>query len=201
MTEEIEKIIIDILQTEMGLADTYTNGIPVIAIGSQNFNLGHVKDIQIIVSSVDMQILSNKNSGDVSNIDLTSDPKVYGVETQTILARENIQIDLFSKDNTARQRRFEILMALQSMYAREQQEKYQIKIFPKPISMINSTVAEGGSQLNRFTVVVACNTWYEKTKNISEYYDTFEIQVDNENTIQGADHMVDLTIDKDTDIE
>lgn len=201
MTEEIEKIIVDILQQEMSLADTYSSGIPVIAVGSEDFNLGHVKDLQIVVSSIDMKIISNKNTADVSDMDLTASPVVYGTETQTVLARETIQIDLFSKDGTARQRRFEILMALQSIYARDKQEEYQFKIFPNTIAFNNTTVAEGGSQLKRYTLTLACNTWYEKTKDISDCYDTFEIQVDDENTIQGADHMVDLTIDKDTDIE
>jgi len=196
MNKEVEKIIVDILVNELDLPETYNNGIPSVVIGSQNFPLGNVEDLQIVVSNVDTTIISNKNELEVSNADDTTP----GTERQTISAIETIQIDMFSKDNSARQRRVEVLMALQSYYSKEMQEMYQFKIFKIPSTFINTTSAEGGSQLNRFTINFLCSTWYEKIKNFSDYYEKFPARVDNENTINKDDGMLEFEIDENTNL-
>ena len=128
-----------------------------------------------------------------SNLTKNSDPVTITItsvqtptEIQQVQMSENIQIDIQSRNNDARTRRWEIIAALQSIYAKQKMEENSFKIFRIPRSFVNSGMSDGGSVLNRFSIVINCYTWYNKTKNITEYYDDFNTRVDDESTITEA---------------
>jgi len=101
--------------------------------------------------------------------------------------QENIQIDIFSSSNAALMRAWEVIAAMQSFYAQQQQELNNFKIFRIPRSFIDTSSAEGGTILNRYTIVVPCLTWYRKDtlldSPLGDYYDDFTTRVDDADTI------------------
>lgn len=106
-------------------------------------------------------------------------------EIQEMTTQENIQIDLFSRSDEARMRRAEPILALRSIYSQQMQELYRFKIFALPSSFVNTSSAEGGSQIKRFSITMACHVWYRKEKIPTgyDYYDDFDTRVDDEKTI------------------
>ncbi len=115
---------------------------------------------------------------------------------------ENIQIDIFSNSNESLMRSWEIIAALQSFYCQQLQETNYFKIFRMPRSFIDTSSAEGGSILKRYTLVFACQTWYRKdvvfSTPLGDYYDDFTTRVDDEKTIGNTDPLFDFQITPDT---
>ena len=63
-----------------------------------------------------------------------------------------MQVDIQSRDNSARDRRTEVLAALHSTYAEEVQEANGCRIFSIPQSFTNTGNKQGGSSLNRWSI-------------------------------------------------
>ena len=113
------------------------------------------------------------------------------IEENTVQAREIVQVEIFSRSNNALMRNWEIVAALQSIFAQQTQEANQFKICRKPLSFLNTSYAEGGAQLNRYTLTFAAFVWYRKSKvlvnNGGDYYDDFSLRLDSEQTIGSGD--------------
>lgn len=169
MNYTTEKLIIDILAHEMTL--TSSGATANIFTASQNFKMPNTDGLFVIVQCVDAVIMSNRNTPQVVSA-------VFS-ETQNIVLSENVQIDLLSRNIDARTRRWEVLAALYSTYSQQVQEANNFRIFRHPTSFANTTEAEGGSYLNRFTTVFSCHVWYNKQQAI-EYYKSFPTEVINE---------------------
>ena len=112
------------------------------------------------------------------------------IETNEVQARETIQIDILSRSNDALMRNWEIIAALKSIFSQQTQEANDFKIFRIPQSFVNTSSAEGGSQLNRYTLTFPAFVWYRKAKvltnagiNGGDYYDDFRQRVDDEKSI------------------
>lgn len=181
MNKDVEKIFVDILQTELNLPsdygdadsnDPYTSKVPSIIIGYQDALLGKIDDLQVVVQVTDVSVMANNNYYDYDTNE----------EVQQIIQLENVQIDLMSADNTARTRRWEVMTALNSRYSLEKQDEYGFKIYRIPTSFVNVSEQEGTRSLQRFSLVVPCFVHYEKRKGAS-YYDNFETRGDDEITL------------------
>ena len=97
-------------------------------------------------------------------------------EEQTVYGRADVQIDLMSRSNEARERRFEVLMALNSYYSKNLQDANCFRIFELPRDFMNTSGLQGGSDINRFTLIIPAMV--SETKIISaDYYDTFSGQI------------------------
>lgn len=183
MNTEIEKIFVDILSTEMEI-DSQN-----IWIDSQNREIPSTDDLFVIVGMVDSQVYSSKRTIEPTDAGMT--------QYQEVVMRETIQIDLISSTKEARQRRSEVIMSLTSLMSEQKQEEEQFKIFRIPTSFINASEAEGGSTLNRFSIIVPVFVWYKKTKILEaatgEYYDKFSTRVDVEETIDDLVGMIEIT--------
>jgi hypothetical protein len=83
-----------------------------------------------------------------------------------------IQIDVMSADDSAVQRKEEVLLALTSIYAEKQMEADNLQIARIVQGFSNSSALEGASMLNRFTATVAVSWLKTKRKALTEYYDT-----------------------------
>lgn len=178
-----EQIIVNILKQELNLDNN------AVFVANQNKKIPNDKNLYISVGMVDSQIISNTRG-------LEKDGLTDAKTVQQIQARENIQIDLFSADNNALIRRGEILMALNSIYSVQQQELNQFKIFQIPQGFVNTSSAEGGSQINRFTIIIACFVWYKKTNTLTgnDYYDNFDTRVDDEVSIGTDNGIIEFNI-------
>ncbi len=180
-----EQIILEILKNEMSLEDNQA------WVGYQTQKIIPQTGLFVVVNNIDSRVVSvaNTPSGDYAD----------GM-TQLIqsVMRENIQIDIFSRDNSALTRRGEVLLALGSVYSEQKQELEEFSIFKIPTTFVNTSSAEGGSNLNRFSIIVACHTWYRSEKVIQspDYYDNFSTRVDDEQTIGQENGLIEFNIEE-----
>ncbi len=178
-----ESIIVDILQTQLDLEENQ------LWVRYQNEKIPPDDRLYIVVGMSDSQVISSVN---------TPTPAYGGMEeTLQTVARENFQIDIFSRSLAAIQRRWEVVAALNSVYSEQQQELYKFKIFTVPTSFVNTSSAEGGSNINRFSIIIACHTWYRQEKVLqspNDYYNDFDTRVDDEATISEPDGLIEFNI-------
>lgn len=178
-----EQIIVDILSHEMDI-----NPARNIWVRDQNRKIPGDDQLYIIVGMTDSTGISSQTyMKERITPNPPGDPIVAQVEVNEAQLSENIQIDLVSRSNSAILRRWEVIAALRSIYSQQQQELNDFKIFRQPRSFVNASYAEGGSQLNRFSLSFPCFVWYRKERVLdpggSEYFDDFTTRVDDEKTI------------------
>lgn len=179
MNKEIEVIIGDIITRELALETRQ------VVIGSENFIIPNDEDLHLTIS--------NQNSKLISSNTYFKDDK----NTQVSNMLEMIQIDIYSKGSEARKRRAEVVMSLGSIFSKQQQEENNFRINRIPTSFVNSTEAEGGYMLSRFTIVIPCFTWYSKTVELEtgkDYYDQFPARVDDESSIGTEEGIIEFNI-------
>lgn len=184
MNNLTESIVVDIIRNQMGLVNNQ------IWIRDQNRKIPNDKGLYLIVGMTDARALSSKSSM------ITKDGDQ--VELGEVQFLENIQIDILSRSNDAINRRWEIPIALKSIYAQQKQEENFFKINRLSRSFVNSSLAEGGSQLNRFTLSFSCLVWYKKETVLDpdggDYYDDFDTRVDDKNTIGEPEGLIEFNI-------
>lgn len=162
---QIEEYIVDIIRKEMNLNQQN------IWIHSQNRKIPpQSEELYVTVGCVDFLPISSKSN--FQYVEATQTEEAYGQEIQTVYGRASIQIDILSRSNEARIRRAELLMALNSYYSKEIQDKYQFRIFELPQRFINTSSQEGGSEINRFSLIIRAMISQEKVKSV-EYYEEF----------------------------
>lgn len=153
----IENYIVQIIREEMSIPQAQ------IWVSSQNKKIDTASDkLFVIVGLADARAVSSKSS---FNPDTQK-------ETQEVLLRGVVQVDIMSRDNKARDRRAEILMALNSFRSQNKQDSLGFRIFEIPSSFKNTSSVEGGSEINRFTIQVP--VMFTETKiQTTDYYDQF----------------------------
>lgn len=178
MLVEIEKILVEILQHELQLPPNYGtdkngNTIPCIIIYAQNIKLFNTDRIQITVKTLTARDYSNR-------IEYIENPKPEApdgsdafLEVQDINQGRMMQIDVYSKNNEARQRFWEVSAALKSTYAAQMQELYSFKI-GTITSDINLSGLGGGSDINRYTLTFEVLVHYQKSKPV-DYFNKFQV--------------------------
>lgn len=175
MQKSIEKILVDIIKHELNLPDNYgktSNGdvIPSVIIYAQNIKLFNTDKMQITVRTVNQRVWSNRNETKEIN-------GVY-TEVQDVNESRMMQIDVYSRNNDARDRFWEVSTALRSVYAEQQMDLYNFKIGTITNSQ-NISGIDGGSDINRFAITFNVLTHKQKIKNI-DYYDKFQVTADDE---------------------
>lgn len=178
MRVEIEKIICDILLNCLDLPPNYGtdkdgNVIPSIIIYAQNIKLFNTDKLQITVKTLTAHDYSNR-------IEYIQDPEnpEQLLEVQNINQGRMMQVDVYSRNNEARQRFWEVSAALKSTYATQMQDLYSFKI-GTITNDINLSGLGGGSDVNRYTVTFNVIVHYQKSKPV-DYYDKFQSNIDNE---------------------
>jgi hypothetical protein len=175
MIKSIEKILVDIIKHELDLPDNYGKTergdiIPSVIIYGQNIKLFNTDKLQITVKATDFKTYSNRNEF-VSEVDGFK-------EIQNINQSCTIQIDCYSRNNDARDRHHEIIMAMNSIYAEQQMDLYNFKLGLMG-NTVNISGIDGGSDINRFTTTYKAIIHHQKIKEI-DYYDKFKITASNE---------------------
>lgn len=98
-----------------------------------------------------------------------------GLESvQSTNVREDVMISLLSKNNDARDRAHEVLMAIRSTYSQYLQEKEHIHISTTG-DIYDASFLEGTSRINRFDVKIKLFKLYEKIKSV-DYYNKFSFE-------------------------
>lgn len=216
MEKATEEIFVEIIRDYMGLPSGQ------IVVRDQNFKVPNDQKIYVVVGMVDSRPYSAQSFIDSSSISepnyvFDGDDAVYDgadrvidgftyidtvIEKTRTQLRENIQIDIMSRDKKAILQRNEVYLAVNSIRAKQAQEKYNFKIARIPTNFINTSAAEGGSNINRFTMTIPCLVWYEKETILSstgrDYYDDFTTRVDDEKTIGTPEGIFEFRIDENT---
>ena len=139
------------------------------------------------------------NGGNLSDMrtfaQLVTAGLVPEIEINEVQGWEMVQVDILSRSNNALFRNWEIVAALQSIFAQQTMEKNQFKIGRLPTQFLNTSYAEGAAQLNRYTLTFPAFVWYRKGKVITTegYYDDFTTRVDDENSISSTVFKYDTT--------
>ena len=184
MIKEIESIIQDILINELGLPTSYgtSNGkvIPSVYIVAPNISLGTTDKLQIGIQRIGSDIISNRVRAEY--IPSSTGGADTMIQYNEAVIDDNIQIDASSRNSDARERGHEVFMALNSYYSKQQQEKYGFRIFGLPSGFMNTSAAEGGTQIYRYSITFQCQYLrvYSRTVTGYDYYKTFPNEVDNE---------------------
>ncbi len=180
--------IVDILSKQM---DMPANSV---WIRDQNRLIPNDNGLYIIVG----MISSFPTANVVSMIEKIVDDVPTQYQLSELQTTENIQIDVLSRSNDALTRTWEVIAAIQSFYAQGVQETNNFKIFSIPGTFLNTSSAEGGSQLNRYTIQVRCAVWYRKEELLAaahaDYYDDFSTRVDTAETIDTDTPIIEFEI-------
>lgn len=166
---ETEKVIQDILLKELDLPQDYGQDdsgfiIPSVYVYAPNISLGTTDELQIGIQTIFSKVIANNTF--MKEID----GKV--TEVKECVVNDNIQIDIKSRNNDARIRRYEVLTALHSTYCQQMQEANNLKIFQIPNSFINLNMIEGSARIYRYSITVNVISKKQYTKEI-DYYDKF----------------------------
>jgi hypothetical protein len=159
MSREPIKILGDIIINQMGLAPDK------VFLYNQDYKIPPVEGIWIVI---DFGFSTNFGTSTkyINTVDGMN-------ESLFTCQREQYTINILSKNQEARLRKEEVLLALQSSFSQEMQEKYQFHIAKISPQITNLSYLEGGSMLNRFGINVTVLASYEITKNIVDIFENF----------------------------
>jgi hypothetical protein len=93
-------------------------------------------------------------------------------QVQSVNMCSTLSIDIMSRSREARDRKEEVVMALKSMYAEQQQEQYSFQLSTIPSGFMNLSKQDGAGMLYRFNISVRIQYFKTKTTPVA-YYDTF----------------------------
>ncbi|MBQ0113342.1 MAG: hypothetical protein KBT03_09455 [Bacteroidales bacterium] len=182
---QVEEHFVDIIRKEMELDQQH------IWIQAQNRKIPpNSQDLFVVVGAVSFKPISSKSEY------IHSTDK----ERQVVYGRATVQVDIMSRSNEARVRREEILMALNSFYSKEIQNKYHFRIFELSESFINLSGLAGGSDINRFSIRIPAMVTEEKIKS-TNYYDSFNAKLFVEEKGVDVIEMNNLQNDPETDLQ
>lgn len=181
-------LMISILSSEMGLCEDQ------IFLRDENAFIPNDKRLYVAVGLMTAYPISNESF--IQDATVNGQPVTQ--EVTRVQQRENIQVDIMSSSPEAKIRHWEIVAAMQSILSQQTQEANYFKIFRAPISFANTSGAEGGSFINRYSIVIACHVWYQKVKTLTtgsgDYYDDFTTRVDDEKTIGTDTPLIEFEI-------
>lgn len=193
MLQEIEKIIADLVRTYLSLPEEYGkdengNSIPTVVIRGQNIKLFNTPHVQITIATIASNTFANRREH-FEEVEVENEqPVVKYYERICLNTQHQMQIDVYSRNNEARQRYWEVQAALNSTYSQQLQDRYQFRI-SKMSTSSNTSGLEGGSDINRYSIRFNCLVWEEKVTPI-DYYDSFHTQARDTNTNIFADFTI-----------
>lgn len=156
MNREPILIIADILEDSLGLAANR------VFIYEENIDLPKDKNLYIAIQHINTQPYSVTNK---------QTPTETGFQEEiNLLTREEYIINVVSRNDEARTRKEEVVLALNSFKSLQQQEKYQFNIAKITSSFINVSELEGAGILKRYAIKIVILAHKTKTNDI-DYYD------------------------------
>lgn len=105
------------------------------------------------------------------------------IERQTLNMDHWLQVDIMSYDDTARTRKEEIIMAIQSIYAEQQQEQYAMNIARHCGPFMDTSFLEETKIMTRYTTTLRTKSVLRKEKAIVDIYTDFSRAVPPQVTV------------------
>lgn len=161
MAEPI-KHICDILQTQLGLEPGH------IWIYNQKRDIPNDYGVYMVVNNNGQKIIANVRREVPTQNGL--------IEYQSVHSLANMALDVFARGSEARNYRELAIMALNSTYSQQVQEKYGFQIARNSFNVTNTSEVEGTAELNRYSISFNVTYMSETSKSI-DYYDTFSKKV------------------------
>ena len=156
------KHICKILQTQLNLTDSQ------IWIYNQKRNIPNDFGVYFVVNYTGQRIIGNTRR---------EVPTLTGlIEYQSVHSLANFSVNVFSRGSQARDMRDLAIMALNSTYSQQIQERYGFQIARNSFSVTNTSEIEGVAELTRYTISFNVTYMSETTKSI-DYFDTFTKEV------------------------
>ena len=165
MNREPIKILGDIIKEFMTLVDGQ------IFIYNQDFKLPESSGLFVV-----LQYNSSKNYSSTNEFIPAPEGMLGGQEKITTLMKEEYTINVISKNDEARERKEEIIMALNSNLSQDKQGLYQFQIARISNSFTNVSELEGAGMINRFAINISLLAFYDKLLDTT-YYDDFTNQI------------------------
>ena len=156
------KHICNILQTQLNLSDKQ------IWIYNQKRNIPNDFGIYFVVNYSGQKIIGNVRK---------EIPTAQGLkEYQSITNLATFSVDIFSRSTSVRDMRDMAVMALNSTYSQQVQEKNGFQIARNSFQVTNTSEVEGVAELSRYSISFNVTYMSETSKSI-DYYDTFSKEV------------------------
>lgn len=152
-------LLADIIRREMGLTQDQ------VWLWDQKFNIPTDEKLYVAI-----RFLSAKPFGN-SNRFLGSEED--GEAVQSVNMNALMSIDIFSRSAIARDRKEEIILALQSDYAQRQQELNSFYVAKLSSGFVDLSQIDGPAIPYRFNITVNMQYFVKKRKSVP-YFDTFE---------------------------
>jgi hypothetical protein len=166
MNREPIKIIGDILKNFMSLTDDQ------IWIYNQDFKIPETRGLFVL-----LQYNNSKNYSSTNTFIPAAEGVEVGQQSITSLMKEDYTINVISKNDEARQRKEEVILALSSNFSQDKQGEFQFQIARITNSFVNVSELEGAGMLNRFALNISLLAHYNKTID-TVYYDNFTNQIE-----------------------
>jgi hypothetical protein len=153
---EPDKILCDIIQTAMGLADGR------VVAYSQNFDAPKDANIYVVVATGPTRVIGSSKRFNPSTNE----------EEKCISIAQTFNVEITSKNRDALNRKEEIVVALRSDYAQTKMEENQIAIFRTP-QILDLSFIEGASSLHRYRIPVIIHL-VKRYSNAVNYIDKYQ---------------------------
>ena len=189
MTVETEKIIAQIISVNMGLKYLRPRLITpdsdnFVTIYNQDFAIPNNDGMFIVVQFMNGKTLSNNTEVKPTDSGI--------IELHSTIQTESLLINIFSRNNNARLRKWQVITSLNSVYSEQLQEKYGLRIFPIPQSSNNISRAEGASMLNRYGIEIKIQRCYNEKIKHNYYYNKFGTDVWDEPHLEAGNPLITL---------
>lgn len=156
------------------LADIITNELEIdpsrVVLYDQNFKAPKDQDLYVTIATGPTQIIGGNQKFEPA--DPEADPPTVDREVKTVVKATTYNVEMSSKNEDAKYRNHEIIMAITSNDAQQKMEENNIAIF-RTGQILDLSLIEGTSALHRFRIPVIIHSIERKEKAI-EVYDSFQ---------------------------
>ena len=159
-TYETMKVLAGLLQQELDLPPGR------VALYNQPWEIPTYEGLLVEIS-----FLGSKPFGVTSHMESRDDALV---EVQEQITQEVIGITLYSKGPAARERKHEIVFALQSVAAQQLSERYSFRWGYLPTSFTDASETEGAGRLNKYATTFNVLRIHTK-EHVIQYFDKFSL--------------------------
>lgn len=149
------ELFCDVIMREMNLDQSQ------VYLFNEKYDVPNDSRLYIAVGVFNPKAFGNSNKMDAN-----------GNSFQVVNMMTTLSVNVMSRDRSAMDRREEVILALNSDYARSQCEINNFYISSIPVSLVNLSEADGDAVLNRFNISVNIQYLVMKTKAVP-YFDTF----------------------------
>ncbi len=135
-----------------------------IYIYNQDYKIPNTKGLFVIVSFLGSQPHSIRDN-------IIEDVNGSLLEEINMNSITQFQIDIQSKDSSARLRNEEIIVALNSNISQQAQELHKFKIARMPSAFNDTSITEQPAMYNKFSITINVYTWKKNLKTVDYYND------------------------------